>query len=88
MDVPSFRETDLASQRVGVELYLWPVSNGVLLEVFILPYIEHLNRPEIYGITQSKAEEFTDWYLCEHTWEHIMPEIEKKFDLQPVHMRA
>ncbi len=88
IDIPSFRETDLESQRVGIELYLWPIDNRTLLEIFILPYNEHFNRPEIYGLTQSHTEEITDWYLCEQIWEHIIPKLESEFDLKPVHTRA
>jgi hypothetical protein len=87
-DVPSLRETDVESQRVGIELYLWPIDKGTLLEIFVLPYIEHFNRPEIYGLTQSQVEEITDWYLCEQIWEHIIPQIESEFDMEPVHRRA
>lgn len=88
LDVPSLRETDVESQRVGIELYLWPIDKGTLLEIFVLPYIEYFNRPEIYGLTQSQAEEITDWYLCEQIWEHIIQKIESEFDMEPVHMRA
>jgi len=83
----SFREMDCESQRVGVEFYLWPMEKGMLLEIFILPYMERLNRPEIYGLTQSKEEEFTDWYLCVRIWDVMIPEIEGEFDLQLIHMR-
>lgn len=88
LNTPSFREMDLDSQRVGIELYLWPFETGILVEIFTIPYMELLNRPEIYGLTESRDEEITDWYLCEHIWEEIVPRIEKKFDLEPVHRRA
>jgi hypothetical protein len=84
----TFREMDCESQRVGVELYLWPMEKGALLEIFILPYMERLNRPEIFGLTQSKEEEFTDWYLCVRIWDVMIPEIEGEFDLELIHMRA
>ncbi len=87
-DTPSFREMDIESQRVGIELYLWPIKEGILLEIFVIPYMELLNRPEIYGLTESREEELTDWYLCEHTWEDVIPRIENEFDLEPVHRRA
>ena len=88
IDTASFRETDMDSQRVGIEIYLWPVDEGTLLELFILPYMEMLNRPEIYGITESKEEEITDWYLCERTWDYIFPKLEGEFDLELVHRRG
>jgi len=84
----SFRETDMDSQRVGIEIYLWPVEEGVLMELFVLPYMEMLNRPEIYGLTESKEEEITDWYLCERTWDYIFPKLEGEFDLELVHRRG
>jgi len=84
----SFREMDLDSQRVGIEIYLWPMEDEILLEIFILPYMERLNRPEIYGITQTKEEEITDWYLCEQIWDEIIPRIEGKFDLESIKKRA
>lgn len=86
--MPNERETDVESQRVGIELYLWPVDEGTLLEIFMIPYMEHLNRPEIHAITQSKEEEITDWYLCEQTWEEFVPKIEAEFDAELVHRRA
>jgi len=84
----SFREMDCESQRVGVEIYLWPMKKETLLEIFILPYMERLNRPEIFGLTQSKDEEFTDWYLSVRIWDVMIPEIEGEFDLKLIHMRA
>ena len=88
IDMPSFREMDVDSQRVGIELYLWPSENGILLEVFVLPYMGRFNRKEIYGLTQSEEEEITDWYLCEHIWEEIIPKLEAKFDLGMIHKRS
>lgn len=88
VDTPSFRETDIGSQRVGVELYLWPVEEGTLLELFVIPYMKLLNRPEIYGITESKEEEITDWYLCELVWENLVPKMETEFDMESVHRRG
>lgn len=88
LNVPSLRNLDEESQRVGMELYLWPVSEGVLLEAFVLPYMEYLNRPEIFGLTETKDEEITEWYLCEHTWENVMPEMTDKFDMEQVHRRG
>lgn len=85
---PSLKDLDEESQRVGIELYLWPVEEGVLLEVFVLPYMDYFDRTEIYGITESQEEEITDWYLCEHTWEHMMPKMKKQFNLERVHRRG
>lgn len=87
-NVPSFRDMDPESQRVGIELYLWPTDEGVLMEIFVLPYMEHMDKREIYGITETEEEEITDWFLCEQTWEHIEPKIVDKFDAEPVHRRA
>jgi len=86
--IPSMKELDEESQRVGMELYLWPVEEGTLLEVFILPYMELLDRPEIFGLTESKEEEITEWYLCEHTWEHMIPLMKEQFDMEEVHRRG
>jgi len=44
IDVVSLRDTDKESQRIGLELYLWPTEKGVILEMFILPYMENLNK--------------------------------------------
>jgi len=88
IDMPSFREMDMDSQRVGIELYLWPADEGILLEVFVLPYMGRFNRKEIYGLTESEEEEITDWYLCEHIWEDIIPKLEAAFDLDTIHKRA
>lgn len=87
-EMPSLRDTDLESQRVGIEVYLWPIDEGTLMELFILPYMEHLNKPEIYLLTETKEEEITDWYLCERTWENIEPKIVDKFNAEPAHRRA
>ncbi len=84
---PSLRELDLDSQRAGIELYLWPIEKGALLEIFILPYMERFNRPEISGLTQSKEEEITDWYLCEKLWAKIIPDLEARFELVTVSCR-
>jgi hypothetical protein len=86
--IPSYRDMDPESQRVGIEFYLWPIDEGVLMEMFILPYMEHLDKPEIYGITETKSEEITDWFLCEQVWEHIEPMIVANFNADPVHRRA
>jgi hypothetical protein len=86
--VPSFRETDYESQRVGIEMYLWPVEEGVLMEIFVLPYMEHFDKSEIFGLTESATEEITDWYLCEQVWENVVPKIEAEFDAELVHRRG
>ena len=88
IDIPSYRDMDVESQRVGIELYLWPANEGALMELFVLPYMEHLNRPEKYGITETREEEITDWFLCEQIWEDIEPKIVSEFDAEPVHRRA
>ncbi|MCK4718656.1 MAG: hypothetical protein KAT70_08315 [Thermoplasmata archaeon] len=68
---------DIESNRVGIEAYLWPVEDGVLLELFVLPYMEHLDRPEIFKLTESKSEEVADWYLCNLVWDELSPAIKK-----------
>ena len=88
LSAPSLKELDQESQRVGMEVYLWPIEEGTLVEVFILPYMEHFDRPEIYGLTEGKDEEITEWYLCEHTWEHVIPKMKKEFDMEKVHRRG
>ena len=87
-NAPSFRDMDPESQRVGIELYLWPIDEGTLMEIFILPYMEHMNKPEIYGITETEEEEITDWFLCEQVWELIEPNIIANFNADPVHRRG
>lgn len=86
--VPSFRETDYESQRVGIEMYLWPLSEGVLLEIFVLPYMEHFDKTEIFRLTESATEEITDWYVCEHVWEEVVPQIISEFGAELVHRRG
>jgi hypothetical protein len=86
--IPSQRVYDAESQRVGIEAYLWPVDEGVLLELFVLPYMEHMDRFEIFGLTESEDEEITDWFLCEQVWESIEPKIQKEFSAEPVQRRA
>lgn len=88
LKVPSMRDLDEDSQRVGLEIYLWPTEEGTLAEVFVIPYMQHLNRPEIFGITESRDEEITEWYLSEHTWEHVMPLMKEKFEMERVHRRG
>ncbi|UCE74173.1 MAG: hypothetical protein JSV56_00330 [Methanomassiliicoccales archaeon] len=87
-DIKSEIEVDLKSQRVGIELYLWPKEEGTLLEIFILPYMEHFDRQEIFRITESETEEITDWFLCEQTWERIASELEDEFSAEPLYWRA
>ncbi len=86
--ISSLRDTDVESQRVGVELYLWPIEEGILLELFVLPYMEHMNRYEMYGLSESEEEEITDWFLCEQIWDEIEPKIVSNFNFEPVHRRA
>ena len=88
IDIPSLRDTDEESQRIGIEIYLWPSNKGVLMELFVLPYMEHLNKPEIFSITETNEEEMTDWYLCEQTWEHVEPKIVDTFNAESVIRRA
>lgn len=88
MDFVPLRDIDEKSQRIGIEIYLWPSKNGVLMEMFILPYMQHFDRAEIFKVTESENEQLTDWYLCEHTWENIEPEIVQKFNAKPVIRRA
>jgi hypothetical protein len=87
-DIKSSIEVDMESQRVGIELYLWPKEEGALLELFVLPYMEHLDKQEIFGITESEKEEITDWYLCEQVWEEVAPKIESEFDAEPLYWRV
>jgi hypothetical protein len=87
-DIPSFRDMDVESQRVGVELYLWPIDEGTLMELFILPYMEHFDKPEKYHVTQTEAEEITDWFLCEQIWEEIEPKLVAELQAELVHRRA
>ncbi|MFO7990735.1 MAG: hypothetical protein R6U61_00390 [Thermoplasmata archaeon] len=88
LDVPSFKDEDEESQRIGIEMYLWPVEDGTLLEIFILPYMSYIDHTEIYGITESDDEEITNWYLCEHTWEELIPEMTDRFHMEEVHRRG
>ncbi len=88
LGMPSMKDLDEGSQRVGIEIYLWPVEEGTLAEVFMIPYMEHLNRPEIFGLTESRDEEITEWYMCEHAWEEVIPEMKERFDMEKVHRRA
>ncbi len=85
---PSYKDMDEESQRIGLEIYLWPIEEGTLVEIFILPYMEHLNRPEIFGLTESEDEEITEWYLCERTWDHLIPKMDETFEMEKVHRRA
>lgn len=84
VDMSSFRDMDMESQRIGLEFYLWQIEEGILLEVFIFPYMEHFNIKEIYRITESKKEEITDWILCEKIWENFIPMLNKEFDIVPI----
>lgn len=86
--VPSYRDLDEESQRVGMEIYLWPIDEGTLVEVFILPYMEHLNRPEIFGLSETEDEEISEWYLCEHTWDNLLPKMKETFEMERVHRRG
>ncbi len=88
LSAPSYKDMDEGSQRIGIEIYLWPAEEGTLAEVFILPYMEHLNRPEIFGLTETKDEEITEWYLCEKTWGHLIPKMKETFDMEKVHRRG
>jgi len=88
IDVPSFRDTDEESQRIGLEIYLWPSDKGVLMEMFVLPYMEHLNKTEIFNLTETNEEEITDWYLCERIWENVEPKIVEKFNAEIVIRRV
>ena len=83
----AFQILDWKSQRAGIELYVWPAEVGVVLEVFVFPYMEHFNKVEKYHITQSKEEEMVDWYLCEHVWEDVMPRIVDEFGMEHLHHR-
>lgn len=83
-DRPLPQSIDFEAQRVGVEFYLWPSEDDIVLEVFVLPYMEHLNRPEIPSISESEVEQITDWCLCESTWETLIPMIKEEFDAKPV----
>jgi hypothetical protein len=75
---------DFDAQRIGIEMYLWPSTKDLLLEIFILPYMERLNRPEIPKLSERGVEQITDWCICESTWETIIPEIKAQFDARPV----
>jgi hypothetical protein len=58
------------------------------MELFVLPYMEHMNKYELFHFTESEEEEITDWYLCEQIWEDIEPKIISKFGAEAVHRRA
>ena len=83
-DMPSFREIDKNSQRVGIELYLWQIDEGTVLEIFVLPYMEHFNKKEIFGITETKKEQITDWVLCQQTWDYLEEKINEKLGIKPI----
>ncbi len=83
-DEPLPQSIDFEAQRIGVEFYLWPSEHDILLEVFVLPYMEHLNRPEIPSFSEGEVEQITDWCLCESTWETLIPMIKEEFDAKPV----
>ncbi len=88
IETPSMREMDTASQRIGIECYLWPLEEGVLFELFVLPYMSLFNAKEIFGLTESSTEEITDWYLCEQIWEELIPKLEADFPVAPIHKRC
>jgi hypothetical protein len=44
IDEVSLSDIDEESQRIGLELYLWPTKKGVILEMFILPLYETLKQ--------------------------------------------
>jgi len=76
----NINDLDEKNQRIGIEVYLWPTKKGILMELFILPYMEFMNKKELYGITENYTEEITDWYLSEQIWYHIEPKIIKLLD--------
>ena len=69
-------------------LILICMYKGVLMEMFVLPYMEHFNKPEIFNITETNKEEITDWYICEQIWEQIEPKVVANFNAEPVIRRA
>ncbi len=85
---PPMQDLKTDEQRVGLEFYLWPVEGGVVLEVFVLPYMEHMDRTEIYGLTQSWTEEMADWVLAEQIWAEVAPQIEKSLEAEPMQVRT
>ncbi len=92
LTTPTLEETDMAEQRVGVEVYLWPSDEAegeddVIVEVFVLPYMEHFNKEEIYGLTGTESEEVTDWYLCENIADQLFPSMEDEFGLEGLIIR-
>ena len=88
VDLTPLRDIDENSQRVGIEIYLWPFEKGILLEVFILPYMEMMNKAEICRFIDTPEEELTDWYLSEEIWEEIEPKIVESFKAKPVKRRS
>jgi len=62
---------DPSMHKIGIEVYLWPVDDGVLAEVFVMPYMEHLDRPEILMLTESRTEEAAEWHLCNVAWREM-----------------
>jgi len=88
LNVPPMQDLKPDEQRVGIEFYLWPVDEGVVLEVFVLPYMEHMDRTEVYRLTQSWTEEIADWYLAEQIWAEFSGDIEKFLDAEPMQVRS
>jgi len=87
MDFAPLRDIDEASQRIGIEIYLWPSKEKVLMEVFVLPYMEMLNKAEVCRFIKNPQEDITDWYLSEEVWENIKPELKKTFQAKQVFTR-
>jgi len=88
VDVTPLRDIDVESQRIGIEIYLWPYKEHVLMEVFVLPYMEMRNKAEVCRFIENPEEELTDWYLTEEIWEQIRPELKKKFNTKTVSKRS
>ena len=82
LTTPSYQNLDVGSQRIGVEFYLWPTEGHIIMEIFVLPYMNFLDREEINLPFVKEGDELTDWYACERMWRDMLPLLKAEIQME------
>jgi len=62
-------------QRCGCEARFWKSDDGILAEVYVIPYMEVLDREEIFILTQNWLERRVDERLSNEMWDKIFDDL-------------
>jgi hypothetical protein len=72
-----------SGQRMGCEAHLKIFSNGLKVDLAILPYTELFDRKEIFLFSQGVFEKWKDDEMTNEAWNQLLGDLQQYFPLQP-----